>query len=108
MPTVDELLQQMDVLVSALVENAKRLKEACEKSVAEEELEHFQGTQDRILRELHELDALIVGEGAPTSATIRKNIHHKLQEFQKINNEFVHRLHGRLSLIHFFGAQEGV
>lgn len=104
MPTQEELLQQMLQLLSVLIESAKKMKEAQDKSIAETELELMQERQAEIIKDLVQLDLLIKKSPLESSAdalSLQKEIEGKLLEFQSINTDFFEHLQSRMSLIHF-------
>ena len=104
MANEEMVLQQMLELSEQLTQEADRLKEMTAKSIAEEELERLQQSQQSLLTQIAALDASLKGkeqQETEKSKQLRKSIHEKLKSFEKSNAEFFAQLQKRLSFIHF-------
>ena|SRR5581483_6225372 len=104
MPAQKELLKEMLTGLETLIDTAKKLNEASERSIAEDEVEELQAKQEKIIEQLVQLDRLVATSPEAKNTTeetdaIKKEIQKKLHSFHRINEHFFEQLRHRLSLI---------
>ena len=97
--------ERMIELLDVLVENAKHLKEAAFQPIAEEQLLHIQDVQEALMQELLALEEIASKENLEATDEQAKTIQERLQEFQKLNEEYVELLTQKVSVIQFADDQ---
>lgn len=85
-----EPLIQMTKLVEQLIDNAKGLNEVAKMAFVEEELTPLQEKQNELLVQLSEYDKKLLNSQSkdPAIRQIKNDLRLKLEQFQKLNNEF--------------------
>lgn len=102
MHSFEKLLLQMNTLLDQLVEVARKLRDASQHDVSEEELSPLQLQQEKLLFQLEEIDQLLKKENpSHLNSKNEERIYEKLEEFQSLNREFVERFKSNRGLIKF-------
>ena len=97
----EALFSLMSELLEKLIENAKKLREVSSHPIAEDIFDALQKKQQDMMRELVELDERAKKHNLTASDTLKKKVEAQLNEFQKINLDYVEHLRRKLSLIQF-------
>lgn len=102
MESLKRYIDGMNQLLDELIDNAKKLKDVSKQVISEEELVPLQRRQEELFEHLENMDAALHKEFSnEIPAAQHKKIHDKLEEFQKINQEFVNNLRSSHGLIQF-------
>lgn len=102
MKSQKQYVEQMDQLLSELVQVATQLRDMSLKVISEEELAPLQKHQEKLLGELESVDEKIKGNYPPQiEASIKEKVHLQLQKFQQLNQEFIQNLNASKGLIQF-------
>lgn len=105
MGTSDHILEKMESVLDALVENAQALKNISTQVISENELDALQKKQDDLVEQLKSLQIRFQSEGKSAQldpqAPITQRIMSKLQTFQQLNAAFIENLNSSRGIIKF-------
>lgn len=102
MESFSEAFDTLKQLLNELVEAAKKLRDASQQVISEEELSPLQTRQEQLLGQVAQIDQLIKAHyPSKMSESQHQEIHQFLQEFQVLNKEFIENMHQSHGLIQF-------
>jgi len=105
MENLEQVFLEMETILDQLVDTAEKLKNLSSGPVAEKELDSLQQSQEKLLKQLTDLDRKHKlsekGSIPDAPAAITKRIEEKLHLFQKLNAAFIENLNSNHSLIKF-------
>ncbi len=99
----------MDALLNQLIITAQRLLEISHQVIEKEELNSLQKTQDQQVRELMALDDAFHKSTKKYSKgpfPLRERIDEKLEQFEKLNAQFIKNIHESRALLNFDKLKE--
>lgn len=102
MESLMQLVEKMYHLLDDLIKIANKIKSLSEKVVLEEELKPLQASQNDLLDQLVVLQTELQSyDPSLISSEIHAQFHKKLEEFQKLNQEFINNIKNSQGIIQF-------
>lgn len=103
MLTPNQILEKMDALLNELILTAERLLEISHQIIEKDELENLQVIQEQQVNELIALDDAFHKTAKKNAAAfpLRKRIDKKLDQFEKLNTQFIQNMHEKQSMLNF-------
>lgn len=102
MKSLQQCIDQMNLLANELIEVATTLRNMSQQVISEEDLEPLQQREEKLLTQLEELDHLLKKNYKnQLSPQIQEQMHQKLQAFQELNQEYIQNLNASHGLIQF-------
>jgi hypothetical protein len=96
----EEILTEIDITLDKLIENAAAMKNT---TLLKEEVEAFQKTQESLLEHLMHMDKLLEEKRKilkiPNPEQRKKIINQKLNQFEKLNSNFIKNASEKIRLI---------
>lgn len=108
MQQAEKILSEMESLLDNLIESARKLLALSKQVIEEDELMQLQQEQEELLSRLIEKDAEFHKVSSSTREKLlpaRVKIDAKIDEFQKLNSEFVENINTAHGLIQFGNAE---
>lgn len=102
MKSLQQNVDQMNALLSELIQVAKQLRDMSLQVVSEEELAPFQKIQEDLLAKIENIDHDIQWTYRnQISSSIQEGFHAQLQTFQQLNQEYIQNMGSSHGLIQF-------
>lgn len=110
MRKIEEVLSEMDKVLTALITNAEKLLDLSKRVIAEEELGPLQERQQVLLDELVNTDEAFHqacnGQEQDYHSSLRDRVTAKLEQFEGLNATFIENITSSQGLIHFEKAKK--
>ncbi len=102
MKSLEHYVDQMNLLLSELIQVATQLRDMSLQVISEEDLAPLQKRQEDLLVQLENVDQQIqTYYSNQMKSTEQERVHRKLQTFQQLNQEFIQNLNASHGLIQF-------